>query len=675
MIRRRLTILCSIALSCAVLAAQGTGSQTPPPPPQDPQAPTFRLRVDSVSVDVTVTDKQGKPVTDLKQEDFEIKEAGKVQSIESFKLIQSETVETVGAQAPPQILSMSDMARATANPENRVFLIYLDDYHTRAGNALHIRQQLAQFVQGLSSRDLVALLYPLNTIAQATFSRDHDGTAMGLMKFVGRKYNYAPTTPYEQMFAQMPPEQQEQIRNDLSIRTMQSACALLSSLREGRKTMIYVSEGIVANLPAGAYTMGAPPIFQPTPTPTGNASLRQQSAEYFATQNQLMRMRDIFTNCSRGNTSIYAVDPRGLAPSEFGAADNVGQDADRRVMNEALDSLRILADQTDGKAFIGSNNFLPDLKKLVTELSAYYLLGYTSSLAPRDGKFHEIQVRVNRKDIDVHHRKGYWAYSEDEIRRASAPPKPGPPEEVAEALDALASVVEPKGRHTITTWVGATRGESEQAQVTLVWEAMRGASDTAAGSPERVQVSAFAGTKLVFQSAVPRDPNAFRPSGRVTFPAPAGPLRIKLLVENARGQRLDADEANEMIPDFTAVSNTITTPQFFRGRTPVEIKAIKESAAALPSVSRQFSRAERLLMRFEAYGPAGLTPEVSLRMLNRAGEPIENFKFPALAAPAGARFDVDFGVSALPPGDYVIEIRAKAAGEQSIRLVGIRLTG
>jgi len=91
-----------------------------------------------------------------------------------------------------------------------------------------------------------------------------------------------------------------------------------------------------------------------------------------------------------------------------------------------MDSLRTLADHTDGRAILGRNDPVPDLKKMVQELGSYYLLGYTSSIAPRDGKFHEIDVKVKRRDVEVRARDGYWAYSEDEIRRAEAPPKPGP---------------------------------------------------------------------------------------------------------------------------------------------------------------------------------------------------------------------------------------------------------
>lgn len=663
-------MLLSMLASCAVLAAQGTGAR-PAPPAQDPQQPVFRTRVDSVSVDVTVTDRQGRSVTDLKAEDFEIRESGKPQAIESFRLMQIDD-SVVSAETPRQILSESDMARETANPDNRVFIILLDDYHTRAGNAMNVRAMLARFVRDLTPHDLVALLYPLTVVSAATFSRDHEGTAAAIMQFKGRKYDYLPTTPYEEYYANQPPEVQEQIRNDITIRTLQSACSLLATLRDGRKTLVFVSEGMSATLPPGASTSSTmfPPRALALP---GTQSTAQQSYEFFRSSELLGRMRDIFSVAARGNTSIYTLDPRGLAPSEFGAGDSVSADADRRTLNEAIDSLRTLADETGGKAIVGTNDAIPELKKMVRELSAYYLLGYTSSLAPRDGKFHDIQVRVNRRDVDIHARKGYWAYTDEELKKAYEPPKEGPPEEVFNALDTLAGVVEPTSRRNVVVWLGAVRGEAEKAQVTLVWEATSSLSDLPADRVEQVSVVVSVGSQEVFRGPVPRDPTALRPSGKVTFAAPAGPIRVRVSSENARGQKLGTEDVTDRVPDFTGTGAIITAPQVFRARTARDIAVLRAATSPMPSATRQFSRTERLLVRFDAYGPAGTTPLVSLRLLNRAGDPLTALPAPTLTT--GSTFEADLSLAALPPGDYLVEITAATGADKTARLLGIRVTG
>src|SRR6185503_1459060 len=92
MFRRVVTIACSLATGVVLAASQGTGAP-PAGAGQGQQPPTFRGRVDSISVDVSVTDKQGKPVTDLTVDDFEIREANKAQTIDTFRLIAADPVE------------------------------------------------------------------------------------------------------------------------------------------------------------------------------------------------------------------------------------------------------------------------------------------------------------------------------------------------------------------------------------------------------------------------------------------------------------------------------------------------------------------------------------------------------------------------------------------------------
>jgi hypothetical protein len=110
----------------------------------------------------------------------------------------------------------------------------------------------------------------------------------------------------------------------------------------------------------------------------------------------------------------------------------------------------------------------------------------------------------------------------------------------------------------------------------------------------------------------------------------------------------------------------------FRARTAKEIAQLKSAGGAIPSAARLFSRAERLLLRFEAYGPAGTSPQVTLRLLNRRGE-----QMATLPAPQGdaSTFQAEVGFGGLPPGDYLIEIAAVTPIERSVKLLGVRVTG
>jgi VWFA-related protein len=666
MIRRVLSLLVLFVAALAGPAAQSsTQSTTPPQRPDPQQTPTFRVRVDSVSVDVIVTDRQGKPVTDLTADEFEIRESGKPQAIEAFKFVAIEDTPLTTAQQR-DVLSMSEQIRATADESNRLFVIFLDDYHVRRGNAMRVREQLASFVNQLTPRDLVAVLYPLTPVTAATFSRNHEGTADALLNFEGRKYDYTPRNPFEERYQMYPPEAQERMRNDTVISSLENVCAFLSTLREGRKTVLFVSEGLASTLPAGVNTTGT--LMGSTPPGYPQAS---QSQMFFAQTDLMSRFQHVFTAAGRSNTSIYTLDPRGLASNEFDIADRVSQDMDRAILAEATDSLRTLADQTDGRAIVMRNDAVPALRQMVRDMSAYYLLGYTSSLAPRDGKFHSIEVKVKRRDVEVRARKGYWAYTAEEVERASAPVKPGPAPEVSSALDSLAELA-PTARRPFQIWMGAARGTAEKPAVTFSWETAANPDGDAA--VDRLVVTATsAGGQEMFTGPVVRDPSAQRPSGQVTFDAIPGPLRVRVVAENAAGRRIDADEVAFDVPDFTGTGPMISTPVVFRGRTARDLQQVRAGTGAVPAATRQFSRTERLLVRFGAYGPAATAPTVTMRLLNRSGEQVA--PLPAPAATASGLHEAEVALGSFPPGDYLIEIAAAAGAESTRTLLAIRVTG
>jgi len=311
---------------------------------------------------------------------------------------------------------------------------------------------------------------------------------------------------------------------------------------------------------------------------------------------------------------------------------------------------------------------------MVEEVSAYYLLGYTSTLAPRDGRFHEIQVKVNRKDVEVRARKGYWAYSEEEMRKAAEPPKPGPPAEVAEAMEVLASNVEPTSKRDVVLWFGASRGETDRAKMTLVWEAPPGILSTGTDHIDLVSLVVTSGAEVVFKGDVPRDPTALRPAGKITFDAPAGPIRVRVTTINGRGQKLDVSDFTDLVPDFSTPGPTISSPQMFRASSPYQIGLIRKSESPLPSATRLFSRTERLLVRFDAYGPGGAPPQVTLRMLSRAGLPLGDLPTPTVLS--GNTFEVDLSLATFsPPGDFILEFSAASETGKTVKLVGIRVKG
>ena len=127
----------------------------------------------------------------------------------------------------------------------------------------------------------------------------------------------------------------------------------------------------------------------------------------------------------------------------------------------------MLADNTDGRAILNRNDLAVGMQQIIRDSSAYYLLGYTSTQAPTDGKFHKIEVKVARRGVDVRARKGYWAFTAADAARALAPPKPEAPTAVTAALNAIA---EPARGRPARFWIGTGKGENGLTRVTFAWE-------------------------------------------------------------------------------------------------------------------------------------------------------------------------------------------------------------
>lgn len=643
-------------------AAQTTAPLPAPPAPQTPgQQPTFRSRVDSVSVDVSVVDKQGNPVTDLTQADFEIREQNKPQAIQTFKFI---TIDTGNAGNPaPDVLSFEDQSRELARTDTRLFVVYLDDYHVRRTNSLRVRQFLARWEATLSPSDLVAVSYPLTPANGLSFTYDHDAIADSIAHFEGRKYDYTPKNPLEAQYQNLPPDLLERMRNNIVEESLESLCTYLGAVRDGRKTILYVSEGMLGALPVGVRTNGG----------VGPSGQIPQQGLIPPSMDLITDLEPIFKAAVQNNTSIYTMDPRGLASSEFDMADNVSSTDDRNSLNDSTDVLRTMASQTNGRAMVGHNDMSQDLRQMLKDTSAYYLLGYTTQ-APHDGKFHEIKVTVKRKDVEIRARKGFWAFTEDEVAKASAPPKPGPPNDVVDALQRLDAIPQFSDRRPMRIWLGAMRGPDNTAKVTLAWEGAPSASADPADVVDHLQVTATSlqGDQL-FKGVVPLDTSLLERGGAVTFDAPAGAVRVKVEGQNAKNLRLDTDDKNVEIPDFTSPGPLLTDPMVFRGRTARDLQQLRGSATPTPTTTRIFSRTERLLLRFQAFGPAGTTPAVAMRLLNQSGDQLATLQDPT--AKGDGNFEEELGLGSLAPGEYLIETTCKIGTDTLKKLMAIKVTG
>lgn len=692
------TIAATGALAVALLGLSGDAQQrqqqpaaqpgTPQPPA--PQPPVFRAGINFVRVDVIVSDKQGSPVDDLQAADFSVTEDGKPQTIATFKLVKLDGGAAAAPDGPPRpIRTGFDEETEAARDDVRLFAIFLDDYHVRRGASMRARGPLERFVDNqLGPSDMVGLMYPLESLSSLRMTRNHGAIVKGIDQFVGRKFEYEPKNDFEEQYANYPASTVEQIRNQVSLSAIKALIVHLGSLKEGRKSLILVSEGFTNMLPpqlrspiASLPGLGNPDAGNPL---AGENDPREDSARFFSSMDLETDLREVYSAANRYNVAIYALDPRGLAGFEYDINEGVSGKTDQQYLGATMDTLRELSEETDGRAIVNQNDLDRGMKQIVRDSSAYYLIGYNSTQAS-DGKFHEIKVRVKRSGVAVRARKGYWALTPEEVTRATAAPKPGPPPAVEKAL---AGVNEPARVRFIRTWIGTSRGENGRTRVTFVWEPVEKTPGARAGTSERATgVSLIAmsadGSTSYFRGRVPdgrlaeaadgngHDAAAPRAPARVTFEAAPGTLALRLSVEGPGSQVLDTETREITVPDLTAPQVTLGTAAVLLARTPREFQLIKRDADAVPVATREFRRTDRILVRVPAYGPGGQPPALKARLLNRAGQAMSDL--PVAPLPSTSDQQVDLPLASLPPGEYLVEVTA-ADGSGARQLVGFRVT-
>jgi VWFA-related protein len=716
MLRLRLS---AAFLVCFALVQVGTaqqttdsGQQTATTAPQqgqqntqqgDGQQPVFRGGIDFVRVDVIVSDKKAQPVTNLTQADFEVLEDGKPVKIEQFKLIKVDGNPVPGGPPPKQIRDRNDEELEAARDDVRIFVFFMDDYHVRKANSMSVRPTLQRFIsQQLRPTDMIGIMYPLMPVSDLLLTRDHEKIINAITTFEGRKFDYTPRNIVEQNYARYSTDQVERIRNDVVMGALQGLATRLGSLRDGRKSIIYVSEGFTAMLPPQMRRMDASQPANPIQT-TAAAGLQDSSREitneWFGQMDVYSRLRDVYDVANRNNTAVYSLDPRGLAPFEF-AFDDIpfgpppSFATDRRALQMTQDTLRVLSEESDGRAIVNRNTLERGLADMVRDSSFYYLLGYTSSKSGNDGKFHPITVKVKRSGVDVRARKGYWALTPADVEKINNPtPETAKPVQIA--LASIATSVQ-SGKY-VRTWIGTEKGENGKTRVTLIWEPLPAqGANVRREQPGRVSLlAATSEGNLVFRGRSPdaalaaaapapspndtgtasgRSPSAAPATvpQRLVFDAPPGKIELRMTVEAAgSGGTLDSEIRDIAVPDFTAPQVALSTPRVYRARTAKEFQTLATDTNAIPAPGREFSRTERLLIRFDAYGPGTEKPDVTAMLLNRAGTKMSDVQLAPGAA--GTTHQIDMGLASIPSGEYLVEITAKSANGEAKELVPFRL--
>ncbi len=603
------------ALALAALIDPQSATQDPRAAVRDPQS-SQRL----VTVYLSATDARGRRVEDLKAADFELREEGVAIPIESVRLVKTGVgppAETTGA-----IQTAADEKAAAAADDARLFAIFLDEYHVAAGpNTDRVRTALLQLIdREIQPRDLVVVMKPLDSVFGIRLTRDRDAARRMVGAFDGRKGLYEARNAYERDFIAGGPARIDAARNQVALSAINALAVHLGSLTERRKTLIVATEGI------------------------GRAE-RRRGQEYLPTIDTIVR------SANRANVAVYPFDPREAT---------AGEPPD--------DGLVRLADETDGHRIAGDVE--ASLRAAAADAGAYYLLAFRVA-HPDDGRFRALQARVTRAGVGVRTRRGYWAAPPDEALRTALLAKSTEPKRVVPPEPA------PHVSTLIRPWFGVSRGEGGKSRVTFVWEpAARVPGERVRRSVARLVLSARAsdGTVLFEGPVAPTGPAAIddpaaTPS-RATFDMPPGRLRLRMAIQDGASQLLDQDVRELSIRDLRG-DVAIGTPEVLRARTAREFRTL-DAQAAVPVASREFSRTERLLIRFQAYGPGGAPPVVTAKLLGRMGQRMRDLAVAPASTPGGSA--IDLPLAGLAAGEYMIEVIATSGAGDAKDRIGFRVT-
>jgi VWFA-related protein len=364
----------------------------------------FHAESDLVLVNVSVKDKSGKFVAGLKPADFTILEDNKPQKIVSFDV---ENVDALPATDVAQAKPLPESAPVPASPaasatdkaaqfkDRRLIVLFFDLSAMEPDEIDHAVTSAENYVDTqMLPADLVSIVsLGSSLLVNQDFTTDRallkkqldafsSGTGQGFEEGTTGTTEGTPDTG--QPFTADDTEYNI-FNTDRRLEALRSVAEKLAFVQQ-KKSLIYFSSGM------------------------DRTGIENQS-----------ELRAAVNAAVRSNMAIYTMDMRGLqALVAGGEAQNAslrgvsaysGQ-ATLNALNSNFttqETLVTLASDTGGRAFLDSNDFSKIFKGVQQDTSTYYLLGYHSTNAARDGRYRRIVVKSSVSGVKIDYRRGYYA--------------------------------------------------------------------------------------------------------------------------------------------------------------------------------------------------------------------------------------------------------------------------
>jgi VWFA-related protein len=342
---------------------------------QPPEPPVFKTSTRLVQVNVLVLDKQGRPVSGLRKEDFTATDQGKKQSIAVFAEEGPDRADAPAPKLPPNIFLN------TAKPRGPgvVSAILLDMMNTGWADQVQAKQQVMKFLLQIKPEDRVALLTLGRKVSILhDYTNDVDKLLRSIRGWQAKNEPGSVGVEWDPSMGDDPvviPEaernMQQTLRIQNTLRALEAVGQYLAGV-PGRKNLIWVTAGFPMMVGGGGRVN---PFF----------------ARDF--QTFLDEFDRTFRALNNANVAVYPVDARGLLTSP-----------DARINIEAMQEA---AERTGGRAFYNRNDIGTAIRQVQEESAVSYTLGYYPDNSGRAGEFREIRVKVSRPGVTVRARRGY----------------------------------------------------------------------------------------------------------------------------------------------------------------------------------------------------------------------------------------------------------------------------
>lgn len=674
----------------------------PPPPARTNQTPVLRASSDLVRIDVEVTDKSGKPVTGLEEDQFTVTDDGKPQKISIFTYQDIEKMETAAADGSAPIVVAIDSptstppeAVATQIRDHRMIVLFVDLTSMQTDDILRAHDAALKYVRKqMTPAELVSIVtFAARLTVWADFTNNHATLEKAIARLTPdvatqladplyaaaqngeydvQQYTGAAYTADETEF--------NAFNTDQKLLAVQGLVNVLAAI-PGRKVVVEFTGGI---------------------TQTGEENRTELRAATDA--------------ANRADVSIYSIDARGLfaeipggdvttnaatGTSMFTGA-SVYHQMDTR--QDSRDTLATLSSDTGGRAFFDLGDLSDAFPKIQQENGGYYLLGYyLGANVKHDGRWRPIRVKVNAPGAHVRYRTGYYAprdfqHFQSEDRQ----------QQLADAMRSENPVVE----LPIAVETSMFRLNEQQVYVPIDAKISSSALDWAekhdrreAGFDFAAEVRAVPSGQSVAQLQdtihVHLDAQRFRKihqsnllyqGGVVLAP---GTYRLKLIARENESGRIGTFEQAIEIPALPPNRITLSTVLFSSQIVPVEKSSEVQTKGQgtraklastplemdgqriVPSVTRFFTQQQTLYVFFQAYYPqqkAEKSDAVDPNALRaglvffRNGLQINSTPLlPPTALDAKnhiASFRISLPLDKLPTGRYSVQAVVIAAGTQ-----------